>query len=93
MKANGEIDVAKDEILWASEEEEEPKIIEPYSLRNLIEGKEVMIWIELIGEPVFKNDENKMSDSEVDHSFFCPSRSSLTEADVNLPFALAPGSI
>ena len=92
MKANGELDAAKDEIEWA-EHEEGPKIIEPYPLRNLIENEEVMIRIRVLGEPMFKNDKDKMGDSEVDHSFFCPSRSSLTKADVNLPFALAPGSI
>ena len=68
MKANGELDAAKHDILWA-ENEEEPKIIEPYPLRNLTEEDEERIRIGVDSEPIFKIDKDKMDDNEVDYSF------------------------
>jgi len=65
MKANGELDAAKDEIEWA-ENEEEPKVIEPYPLRKLIERQEEAIRIGQTRKPMFME---KTSENEVEHPF------------------------
>jgi hypothetical protein len=70
MKANGELDAAKDEIEWA-EREDDPKVIEPYPVRLLVEKQEEDIKDGKVSDAMHK----KAEDNEFDHDVSRPSPS------------------
>lgn len=56
VKENGELDWAKEQIEWA-ENEEDPKIIEPYPMLDYIRQQEDDIRMRIVGEPMSEESE------------------------------------